>query len=212
MATNNPISVTDAVADALCYYRYRGASLTAIDSYAGIRSKDFNSTRRNEALTQLQSDGYAEKRGSLWFLQPDAFKSARGDSYAPEFEDMDFAIAFAVLGSGDKCDLKKLIGTFDFVVRALPSFDELYGGLNRLAAARLIKRRRAYYEPTQLANDLFATAKNKSKNSMYDQLQAFTRLVLCPCCGAALKRVTWRVPLAEKEFADALKDYKASRK
>lgn len=203
VTTSNSVSVIDAVSDALRYYRYRGASLTAIHSYAGIRCTDISSASRNEALMQLQSSGYTEKRGTLWFLQPLAFKSARGDSFAPEFQDMDFAIGFALLGSGDNCSLAKLIDTFDFIVRTLPSFDELYGGLNRLVAARLVTHRRKHYEATQLCKDLFTTAEKHSKRSLYDQLEAFKRLVLCPCCGVALKRLTWRVSLTEQEFAEA---------
>ncbi|MEP3478460.1 MAG: hypothetical protein ABJZ55_04375 [Fuerstiella sp.] len=204
------MSLADAVADAVNYYRYRGASLSSIDSYAGGRCNGFHAGKRNAALSGLSSAGFAEKRGTLWYLQPDAFKSARGPACSPSFQDMDFAVAFAVLGTGDDCDLRTLIGTFDFVIRTLPSFDELYGGLNRLVAARLVKTKRGHFRSTELSSHLFLTAKRSAKKSIYDQLQAFTRLVLCPCCGATLKRVTWRVQLAEEEFSIAMKAYQAS--
>lgn len=212
LTTTSHQSITDAVSDAVSYYRYRGASLSSIDSYAGVRCSGLNAEKRNESLSHLHNSGVAEKRGTLWFLQPESFKVARGSAYSPDFQDMDFAIAFAVLGSGDDCDLRKLIGTFDFVVRTLPSFDELYGGINRLVAARLVKTKRHYFHATELASHLFLTAKQTAKNSMYDQLHAFTRLVLCPCCGAKLKRVTWRVQITEEKFSNALHDYRASWK
>ncbi|MCA9117884.1 MAG: hypothetical protein KDA79_22590, partial [Planctomycetaceae bacterium] len=84
MARRQPLDVRSAVAEALRYYRYRGASLSSIDAYAGIRtdSRNYRSERKS-ALQQLSSEDYAEKRGTLWFLQPIAFRAARGDAYAP---------------------------------------------------------------------------------------------------------------------------------
>jgi hypothetical protein len=105
---------------------------------------------------------------------------------------------------------RRSIRTQDFVVRTPPSFDELYGGINRLVAARLVKTKRGYFHATELASHLFLTAKQTAKKSMYDQLQAFTRLVLCPCCGAKLKRVTWRVQITEEQFSSAMRNYRAS--
>jgi hypothetical protein len=201
-------TVQDAVADAIRYYRYRGATLQSIDSYARTRANanDYTSLRA-AAMTELERQEQIEKRGKLWYLHPDAFKQARGDSYAPEFNDMDFCVLLALVGVGDDCDLPKLIETFDFIVRAVPHFDEIYGGLNRLYAARLISHRRGLSSPSDKAKELFATAKSKAKRSMYDQLNALKRLVMCPCCGVALKRVSWRVALTESDFKSAVRQY-----
>jgi hypothetical protein len=56
-------SVQCLVAEALIYYRFRGASLAAIDAYAKCRthSKQFK-LERDQALSQLQSDGSAESK------------------------------------------------------------------------------------------------------------------------------------------------------
>lgn len=219
MATGNPkmanrfdLPITDAVAAAVNSYRYRGASLSSIDSYAGTQCSGLNAGKRDEALSQLHSMGIVEKRGSLWYLQRAAFKAARGSAVAPEFQNIDFWVAFAVLGSGESCDLKQMINTFDFVARTIPSFDDLYGGINRLVAAGLVKTQGDCFYATELAHQLLHTAKQVAKKSMYDQLEAFTRLVLCPCCGVKLKRVTWRVALTEEQVSNAIREYRASWK
>lgn len=208
MANAKHTAVQDAVADAIRYYRYRGATLQSIDSYARTRAnaKDY-ATLRAAAMTELERKEQIEKRGTLWYLHPVAFKQARGSSYAPEFSDMDFCVLLALVGVGGNCDLPKLIETFDFIVRAVPHFDEIYGGLNRLYAGRLISHRRGRFSPSDKAKELFATAKSKARRSMYDQLDALKHLVMCPCCGVALKRVSWQVALTESEFNAAVRQY-----
>ena len=69
MATGNPkmanrfdLPITDAVAAAVNSYRYRGASLSSIDSYAGTQCSGLNAGKRDEALSQLHSMGIVEKR------------------------------------------------------------------------------------------------------------------------------------------------------
>ncbi|MFO1045099.1 MAG: hypothetical protein U0941_25270 [Planctomycetaceae bacterium] len=212
MANRFDLPITEAVAAAVNYYRYRGASLSSIDSYAGVRCRGLNAGKRDKALLHLHSTGVVEKRGSLWYLRREAFKTARGSAFLPEFQNIDFWVAFAVLGSGESCDLKQLIDKFDFVARTFPSFDELYGGINRLVAAGLVKTQGDCFYATELAQQLFRTAKQVAKKSIYDQLQAFTRLVLCPCCGVKLKRVTWRVGLTEKQISNAIREYGATFK
>jgi len=206
-------SVHDSVADAIRYYRYRGASLQSIDSYAKTRANapDY-ATLRAAAMGDLEREGHIEKRGKLWYLQPSAFKEARGNSYAPEFEEMDFCVLLAIVGVGDDCELSNLIGTFDFIVRTLPAYDEIYGGLNRLHAAKLIVQKRGRFSPSEKAKALFATAKSNAKRSMYDQLEALKRLVLCPCCGVPLKRVSWRIQITESEFGAELAKYTGKAK
>lgn len=205
--------VREVIAGAICYYRFRGASLRSIDAYARSRAnrRDY-AARRTRALNELEAECYVEKRGNLWYLHPIAFKEARGASYLPEFEAMDFCIALAIGGAGDDCDLRRLIANCDFIARTWPSYDELYGGLNRLAASRLIKHKRGRFSLTPRAKALFDTAKSKANRSMYDQLMAFQRLVLCPCCGVTLKRVAWRVALSQVEYSAALKAHQHSMK
>ena len=201
-------SVEEVVADAVRYYRYRGASLQTIDSYVHCRANSQNyAAKRSAAVSELERQQRIEKRGNLWYLHPSEFNLARGDSYAPEFEEMDFCILLAIVGVGTDCDLQKLIGTTDFIMRALPDFGAIYGGLNRLHAARLIGHKQVRFSATPKANDLFAAAKSKAKNAIYDQLDALKRLVLCPCCGAVLKRVSWRIALPESEFKAAVRQY-----
>ncbi len=201
------------VAEALTYYRFRGASLSSIGTFTRCRtdSKQFK-TERDLALAELQNEGYAEKRGTLWYLQSSAFKSARGDAYAPVFEEMDFQIAFVIISSGENCDLTDLVGKLNFVVRTFLSFDELYGGLNRLVSSRLITHKRGLFSPTEKATGLLAAAKSKARGSMYDQLNALKRLILCPCCGTELKRVDWRVPLTEAELLAAVTKWEQASK
>lgn len=210
VAASETSTVQEAVADAIRYYRYRGASLQSIDSYARTRANGADyAILRAAAMTVLERDGQIERRGKLWYLHPVAFKAARGYSHAPEFDEMDFCVLLAVAGVGDDCDLLKLIGTFDFIVRAIPTFDELYGALNRMHAAGLIQHQRGGFSPTEKTKELFAIAKSKAKRSMYDELDALKNLVMCPCCGVRLKRVSWRVGLTESDFKAAVKQYTA---
>ncbi len=177
-----------------------------IDAYCGIRV-DAERSKIDTALAELRTSGYAEKRGNLWYLAPAEFKTARGNSRAPQFEEMDFWIAFAIAGIGVDCELIRLIGMLDFVVRTLPSYDEIYGGINRLVAAGLMTHRRGVFSPTEQSTQLLAKAKTLAKKDMYDQFDSFKRLTLCPCCGATLKRVRWNVPITEDEFARVIQEH-----
>src|SRR5262245_49384862 len=109
------MSVYDAVFDAVRYYRFRGAALSNIDSYSGIRTEkaDFNN-QRAKAIAQLECDHKIERRGKLWFLHPLQFRKVGGPAFKPEFETMDFSVLMAILGNGKGCDLQTLIGAFDF--------------------------------------------------------------------------------------------------
>jgi hypothetical protein len=76
-----------------------------------------------------------------------------------------------------------------------------------LYAARLISHRRGRFSPGDKAKELFATAESRAKRSLYDQFDALKRLVMCPCCGVALKRVSWQVALTESDFNAAAGQY-----
>lgn len=202
------ISVTDAVFDAIRYFRYRGVALNHIDSYAGVRAEqeDF-ANKRKQALAQLEKEKRIERRGKLWFIHPSSFRAVGGSCFKPEFEQNDFGVLLAILACKDGCDLRNLIQTFDFILRTLPSFEELYGGLNRLFSARLITQKRGLFFATSAATNLWMSARSHSKKSLYDEFVALERIVRCPCCGPRLEKVTWRITLPEEVFDIALKDY-----
>lgn len=67
--------------------------------------------------------------------------------------------------------------------------------------------RRGVFSPTEQSTQLLAKSKTLAKKDIYDQFDAFKRLVLCPCCGATLKRVRWNVPITEDEFARVIQEH-----
>ena len=88
-----------------------------------------------------------------------------------------------------------------------PTFDEIYGALNRLHASRLIIRRRGRFAPARRGRELYEVARSVSKRTPFDRMDALRRLILCPCCGVDLKRVPWRISLTEPEFDAIVADY-----
>ena len=207
MSSKNTSSIRDHVFEAISYFRYRGASIKQVDSFVRGRepSQDFPA-KRAAAIADLEVEEFIEKRGSKWFLRPVALKSAHGAFYPPTFEDMDFVILFVATGKGS-CDLPALIGGVDFVSHCIPRFDEMYGALDRLDAAGLIKWRRSEVATSARGAELYEKSEKSSKNSMYEHLDSLQRLMLCPCCGVKLNKVTWRIQLNESEYHAALKSW-----
>lgn len=202
------MSVTDAVFEAIRYFRYRGAALSAIDSYAGVRAELRNFTKkRKRALTELEQEQKIERRGKLWFVHPSLFQSVRGPSYKPEFEQTDFGVLLAIFAHKDGCDLFGLIKSFDFIMRTLPCYDELYGALNRLFSARLITQKSGLFYATSLAAKLWNLARSHSKKTLYGEYFALERIVRCPCCGPHLEKVSWRIALHEDAFNNGMTQY-----
>jgi hypothetical protein len=207
MVNVTQIAVREAVADSIRYRRYCGADLAAIETDVGCSDDEFK-LQCQAALSHLESSSYAEKRGSLWFLHPSAFKAAKGDSHPPEFHELDFfialAISFAIKWCDGPCELTSLMRSIEGLARAAVNFDEVYGGLNRLIAGGLATQKRNRYSTTSKSDELFALAKANSKQGPWHQIAAFQRLVMCPCCGVTLKRVNWRVKLLESAFYTAV--------
>jgi hypothetical protein len=122
MVNVTQIAVREAVADSIRHRRYCGADLAAIENDVVIDtdvrySHDEFHLQCQAALSHLESSSYAEKRGSLWFLHPSAFKTARGDSHPPEFQQLDFSIALAISfankWSDGPCELVRLVRSIE---------------------------------------------------------------------------------------------------
>lgn len=202
------MNMEQEILDSITYYRYRGASLKNIDQYTGIRLKvnEFE-TKRDRVLESLKNQKYIIKHGKLWFVHPRIFKEKLGDYYPPEYEDNDFIILLAVLGGKQGQELTELIGTMDFINRAIPTFEELYTGLNRLKSSKLISYRVKRFFPSSKTQDFYNKIKIHCKKSVYDQYKGLLQMVKCPCCGVKLKKVSWTIDLTEEEVQDAIKKY-----
>ncbi|QDT39037.1 hypothetical protein [Stratiformator vulcanicus] len=205
-----PDDISRVVA-ALYYFRFCGASPQVIDNFATNRfSGEWKPAFTYAALTRLQSDGFAEKRGSFWYLTKDQLKLAKGGFQKPDFEHADVALAMTIAGTEGKKSLTSILNGIDFIERYILSFDELYRGLNRLHAAKLIGYRSRSFFATDRCMSLLKEAKNHS-HSMHGHLESLERLIQCPCCGPKLRRVTWRIAISEEDYLEAVDAYCGDR-
>lgn len=104
-------------------------------------------------------------------------------------------------GGGTARTLADLIGLYDWVNRAIPTAEELDGGLNRLLAAGLIATRRdGYYIPAKVIRrfDLF---RRQRRHDRFDMAERFARL------AGPLHDVPRRVTIRRADQKKAYEDF-----
>lgn len=201
----------DLVFEAILTRRYVGADLKSIRAYVSYREENSRSQGDDlESLTRLESKGKIIKRGALWLLSPESFKTAKGRAIKPEYQSEDAWILFALLYRDQSvgCSLDSLISVADYINHSVPTYDEMYGALNRLHAAGLIKQQGSLFMVTSLADEQYLKVKKASKQQVLRQLSSLERIMQCPHCGVALKVVRWRIKLTEEDYSNAVSDYR----
>jgi hypothetical protein len=200
----------ELVFEAVSYRRHTGATLPEIRGYVFGREPEPRAAADDrEALSRLEASGRVTRVGRRWFLHPATHPQVRGRALAPELlpEDVWILVALLQPRTSGPAALVELIVIADGINKAVPTFDELYGALNRLAEARLIQVSDGRYEVTERATELMTRVQAVCPRGLYEQWEGLKRLIACPCCGVRLKAVRWRVPLTEAEYRQALKQY-----
>jgi hypothetical protein len=201
------------VFEALGYRRHVGADLASVRAYVGVREgRRHTSQQDRAALRRLEAAGRAVRVGRLWFLSPEAYRQARGQALAPRWQPEDPWVLLALVysrGAGP-CGLEQVIAAADFINHAIPMPEEMHGALNRLAAGGLIRSRGGRFAATAKALALFARVEATCARRVPDQLDGLGRLLNCPCCGARLKSVRWRIRLDTAEWRQACSRYRDS--
>jgi len=203
----------ELVWEALSYLRNVGADVDAIRTYvAGRETEGRIAKDDDEALAHLADAGRAVRLGDRWYLSPELHKEAETPALAPNWRPHDAWILLSILycRSSETCRLEHLIASADFINHAIPTFDELYGALNRLKDAGLIRASKGEFAATEKALAIFARVEESRPKRVLAQLEGLRHLLDCPCCGIALKLVRWRVRLTEKDYDEAVAAYQES--
>lgn len=198
------------VFEALSYRRHVGATLSELGTYCRVRlDKKVSPAIYRRALLKFESQGLVRLVERRWFLTSAGRKLARGAALAPEWESHDAWVLLSILYATQAGDagISDIIACGDYINHAVLGLDELYGSLHRLLAARLISWKKARVRPTERAERLFAKVEASSSHYVLSQLDALRRILLCPCCGIALKRVSFRLPIDRATHRAAVGEY-----
>lgn len=197
----------ESVLSSVKTYRYIGMTTDKIKEYFGLK-KGYDPTTTWKALKsslqRLKDSDQIVQIGTRWLLHPDLFRVTKGHAIAPEFQWTDVLILFCISHNGSELVTLKFIAIgVELVNRSPLTLDDMHGALNRLSAARLIKKRKQKYFPSKKATDLLEKARKASGAALFDQAKALQLILACPCCGAKLKRVTWKISVTEEEMEAA---------
>jgi hypothetical protein len=99
--------------------------------------------------------------------------------------------------SGPTPTLASLARVADYANHAVPNLDEVQAAFDKLAAAKLVRTRKAEIALLPKALELEAKMRAAAGRSVRTQIDALLALLRCPCCGAAPGRVR------ERGFPDA---------
>ena len=200
----------DLVFEAITYRRHVGADFSSIRAYVSFRETKRHTEEDDlKSLIRLERAGKIRRAGKLWLLTKEASRTARGSAIKPEYQLEDAWILLALFHSnpGKGSSLDSLIGTADYINHAIPMYEELFGALNRLQAAGLIKQVKEQFIATLQAVKLYRKLKRNSKRQVLEQLSNLDRILDCPSCGTKLRAVRWRIKLTEEEYRIAVSRY-----
>ena len=199
----------ELIMEVLTYRRHVGVDLKRLRSYVGHKEARRHTAKDDlAALQRLAEAGKAFTTGEQWYLSRDAVKTARGQALGPELLPRDSWILLAVLMGGKR--LPGILRVADYINHAIPSHDELYGALNRLLSARLIRSRKGEVTPTDRARELYSAVEAACARGVLSKLKGLQRILDCPCCGVSLKKVSWRIPVSAQSYEQAVADYRDS--
>jgi hypothetical protein len=204
---------TELVWEALLYLRNVGGDPAAIRTYvSGHETTRHETSDDTAALAKLEGDERAVRIGERWYLSADAYKEADGPALAATWQPHDAWILLSILycRSSETCRLEHLIASADFINHAVPNFEEVYGSLNRLKDAALIRASKGEFAATEKALSMFTRVEEHRPKRVLAQLEGLRHMLDCPCCGIALKAVRWRVRVGEKDYEDAVASYQES--
>jgi hypothetical protein len=200
----------DWVFEAITYRRHVGADLGMIRSYVSFRETRSRTEEDDlKSLTRLERAGKIRRAGKLWLLSREALKVARGPAIQPEYQPEDPWILLALFYSNpaEGSSLDSLIGTADYINHAIPTYEELFGALNRLQAAGLIKQAKERFAATPQGARLYRKAIRNSGRRILERLSNLDRILKCPSCGIKLRAVRWRIKLTEEDYQIAMTRY-----
>lgn len=198
------------VFEVLSYYRNLGADLTEVRRYAASRARRRGTRHDQASLHRLERAGDVRQVGERWFLTSQGARRARGNALRPGWRSEDAWILLSLLlcAGEEGADLSQIIGAADYIDHGTPTLGELHGALNRLAAGRLIKRRRGRYFLTDAALALGQKARDTCR-SVQSQRKGLLHLLECPSCGVWLGRVRWSILLDQADVDEAHRRYVA---
>ena len=204
----------ELVFDALCYRRNLGAELREIRKYVAFRERNKGGAKKDlAALGRLDKAGDVRPVGTRWFLTAQGLKRARGNARRPAWLVGDAMILLAVeMSCGERGGpLAEIVGAADYIDHGVPGLEQLHGALNRLAAGRLITRRRGRFAITKRGSELVDRVKGCSRRGIGSRRRALQGALQCPCCGIELKAVRWRIELDQVTVNEAYAQYRGSR-
>jgi hypothetical protein len=191
------------VLDAVRYRRYVGADLDGLRAWLRHRATEHDGDDDRAALERLEKQGSVVKVGERWFLSPRLEAQASGPAFPPTWQSEDSWILLALLHNdrlGGASTLGSLLRRADLLNHAMPTLGQLHGALNRLASAGLIRALSGTYEVTDRARGLFAKAERACSHESVLPWVCLGHLLQCPCCGAKLESVGWRINLTPAEW------------
>jgi hypothetical protein len=198
------------ILEALVYFRYVGAEASAIRTYLGLREETRHTSGDDrQTLERLQAEGRVVRVGDRWLLAPELARAAKGPALRPEWRPEDGWLLLAAFHCEppQRIELRVLLASADFIEHAVPTYAELYGGLNRLESGGLLRQRKGGLSLTPKALHLRESLGKCSGRGIRDQLDALRKLLHCPCCGIPLRAVRWRISLTQAEYDEAVSSY-----
>lgn len=198
------------VFEALSYYRYRGIDANTLRGFLGVHEdRKHTITDDRRALDRFEREGLLYRVGRKWFLTGPGLARARGRAYEPEWQPEDSWVLLALLYADDSrpCPLVDLISIADYMNHSVLTREEAHGAINRLVAGKLISVRAGAFVPSAAARAMMKKIEATCGKYVHGHLQGLARMLVCPCCGVKLKRVTWRYRIDEADMKRAVADY-----
>ena len=200
----------ELVFKALSFYRNVGADLDEVRRHLPPRARRKGTRQDQASLRRLERAGDVRQVGERWFLTSQGAKRARGNALWPDWRSEDgwILLSLFLCAGAEGADLSQIIGAADYIDHGIPTLGQLHGALNRLAAGRLIKRRRGRFFLTDAALVLAEKVRATSR-SVRSQRKDLLHLLECPICGVQLKRVRWNILLDQSDVDEAHRRYVA---
>lgn len=195
----------------LASQRNVGATLKQVRVNIAYRTKEKSPKLAREIIEALEADGQLFRVGDRWFFTAAGRRHARGHARPAEWQGADAWILLAALFRcrTREAELREVVAAADYINHAIPTHEELFGAINRLCSARLLKTRRGKLTVTPRAEALMQKVEASCRRAVLRQLSGLERLMACPCCGVELKDVRWKYELSEEAYREVVKAYQA---
>lgn len=202
----------DVCFQALASHRNNGADEARVRGFLGWNKKLVADPEKvHAALQRLAVKGRARRVGERWYLTPIGYREARGPADRAEWrhEDAWMLLAVCMTSGGDGARLSSILGTADYINHAIPTWEDVHGSVNRLAAGRLLRIRQGLFAATERALEMLERVRAARGGGPLRQVDGLRRLIACPCCGIELGKVRWSIVITEAQWRDAYEEYRA---